>query len=80
MSPGPEALAVVSCYRVVFDHVSRYGRDGLGAFIVSMTRSLSDLLVVYLVVYLLAREVGLTFQTEAGLVCRLPVVQQSQWQ
>lgn len=69
-SPGPEADAVVSCYRVVFDHISRYGTDGLGAFIVSMTRSLSDLLVVYL----LAREVGLTFQTDAGLVCRLPVV------
>ncbi len=69
-SPSPEACAVVSCYRVVLDHITRYGRAGLGAFIVSMTRSLSDLLVVYL----LAREVGLTFQTEAGLVCRLPVV------
>jgi phosphoenolpyruvate carboxylase len=35
-----------------------------------MTRSLSDLLVVYL----LARETGLTAQTDDGLVCRLPVV------
>jgi phosphoenolpyruvate carboxylase len=67
---GPEAEAVLSCYRVVVDHINKNGQDGLGALIVSMTRSLSDLLAVYL----LAREVGLAFQTEDGLVCRLPVV------
>jgi phosphoenolpyruvate carboxylase len=41
----------------------------LGALIVSMTRQLSDLLVVYL----LAREAGLAICTPDGLVCLLPV-------
>jgi phosphoenolpyruvate carboxylase len=70
MSVGPEAAAVLACYRVVVDHLQRNGADGLGALIVSMTRSLSDLLAVYL----LAREVGLVSQSEEGLVCGLPVV------
>lgn len=69
MTLGAEAEAVLSCYRVVVDHIHQYGTDGLGALIVSMTRSLSDLLVVYL----LAREVGLALQTADGLVCQLPV-------
>ena len=42
----------------------------MGSLIVSMTRSLSDLLVVYL----LAREAGLARYTEEGLVSLLPVV------
>lgn len=70
MAPGPEAEAVLSCYRVVVEHIQQNGADGLGSLIVSMTRSLSDLLVVYL----LAREVGLAIQTDEGLVCQLPVV------
>lgn len=69
MPVGAEADAVVSCYRVLMEHIQDYSADGLGALIVSMTRSLSDLLVVYL----LAREVGLAFSTPEGLVCRLPV-------
>ncbi|MGL2993830.1 phosphoenolpyruvate carboxylase [Flavobacterium sp. TSSA_36] len=48
VSYGPEADNVLDCYRVVRQHVSQYGADGIGSFIVSMTRSLSDLLVVYL--------------------------------
>lgn len=67
---GAEAKAVLNCYQVVVEHIDRYGADALGSLIVSMTRSLSDLLVVYL----LAREVGLVRWTEDGLVCRLPVV------
>jgi len=70
MDLGAEAEAVLGCYRVVMAQISQHGADGLGALIVSMTRSLSDLLVVYL----LAREVGLVEQTENGLVCQLPVV------
>ncbi|MEM8535685.1 MAG: phosphoenolpyruvate carboxylase [Chloroflexota bacterium] len=70
MKLGPEATAVLDCYRVVVDHIDQYGQEGLGALIVSMTRSLSDLLVVYL----LAREVGLVYEAEDGLTCRLPVV------
>jgi len=64
------AKAVVDCYRVVEQHLAKYGNEGLGSLIVSMTRSVSDLLLVYL----LAREAGLTEQTEDGLVCVLPVV------
>ncbi|MGF1586918.1 MAG: phosphoenolpyruvate carboxylase [Bacteroidales bacterium] len=45
---GPEADQVIECYRVVRDHVSAFGYSGIGSFIVSMTRELSDLLVVYL--------------------------------
>lgn len=67
---GPEADAVLASYRVLVDHIHTYGSEGLGALIISMTRNLSDLLVVYL----FAREVGLTIDTPAGPVCPLPVV------
>jgi len=67
---GNEAEAVVSCYRVVADHINKFGEAGLGSLIVSMTHSVSDLLVVYL----LARESGLVRNTDKGLVCLLPVV------
>ena len=67
---GPHADAVLGCYRVLVQHLKAYGSAGFGALIVSMTRSLSDLLVVYL----LAREAGLAFHTPEGLVCHLPVV------
>lgn len=61
--PGAEANAVLDCYRVLHQHADRYGTDGIGSLIVSMTRSLSDLLVVYLWL----REVGM-------LDCPWPVV------
>jgi phosphoenolpyruvate carboxylase len=64
-----EAGAVLSCFRVLASHIEKYG-DGVGALIVSMTRSVSDLLVVYV----LAREAGLMRMTGDGLVCALPVV------
>ncbi|MDW7691972.1 phosphoenolpyruvate carboxylase [Flammeovirgaceae bacterium SG7u.111] len=64
------AAAVVSCYNVLTEHIDKYGPEAIGSLIVSMTRSLSDLLTVYL----LAREGGLTFHTEEGVVCKLPVV------
>lgn len=67
---GKEADAVLDCYRVVREHYDQYGAAGLGALIVSMTRNVSDLFVVYL----LARESGLAFNTSEGLVCCLPVV------
>ena len=69
MQAGAEADAVLSSYRVLVDHMRAYGQDGLGALIVSMTRSVSDLLSVYL----FAREVGLTITTPDGLACQLPV-------
>lgn len=67
---GPEADAVLGCYRVILDYLHDYGPDGIGSLIVSMTRSVSDLLVVYV----LAREVGLCVPTSEGLVCQVPVV------
>ncbi len=67
---GPEAEGVIRCYRVLAEHVQSLGPDGLGSLIVSMTRSASDLLVVYL----LAREAGLAVSTSQGLVCQIPVV------
>jgi len=69
MEAGPEAAAVLSCYRVLADHRERHGDDGLGSLIVSMTRSTEDLLVVYL----LAREVGLAEWRDGGLWCPIPV-------
>ncbi|MEM9856301.1 MAG: phosphoenolpyruvate carboxylase [Bacteroidota bacterium] len=70
MELGPHAKAVVDAYKVVERHVTKYGLDGIGSFIVSMTRSLSDLLGVYI----LAREAGLTVKREMGIVCAVPVV------
>jgi phosphoenolpyruvate carboxylase len=70
MKLSAEATAVLDCYRVLADHIRRFGNAGLGALIVSMTRNVSDLLAVYL----LAREAGLMLTTEAGMVCQLPIV------
>ena len=69
-SAGPEADAVLRCLRVIAAHIARFGADGVGALIVSMTRRVSDLLVVYV----LAREAGLTRTLPDGPVCVLPVV------
>jgi phosphoenolpyruvate carboxylase len=69
-SAGPEADAVLGCFRVVVAHILAYGADGLGSLVVSMTRRLSDLLVVYI----LARETGLLRAFPEGIVCLLPVV------
>jgi phosphoenolpyruvate carboxylase len=67
---GAEADAVLECYRVLRAHLEAFGLDGIGPLIVSMTRGVSDLLVVYL----LARESGLLVATPAGPACALPVV------
>lgn len=68
-SAGPEADAVRDCYRVLADHLKTRGA-GLGALIVSMTRSVSDLLVVHV----FAREAGLVASGTDGGACALPVV------
>lgn len=67
---GTEADAVLACYRVLYKYIRRFGSNGIGSLIVSMTRSLSDLLVVYL----LCREAGLLKKYNGGMVCELPVV------
>lgn len=48
VSYGSEADNVLDCYRVIRQHINQYGVEGIGSFIISMTRNLSDLLVVYL--------------------------------
>jgi phosphoenolpyruvate carboxylase len=67
---GNEAHATVNAYRVVSEHIQKYGTEALGSLIVSMTRNVSDLLVVYL----LEREADLMVNTPNGLASRLPVV------
>ena len=67
---GENAQAVMECYQALENHITSYGTAGLGALIVSMTRSLADLLAVYL----LAREAGLTRSEEEGISLNLPVV------
>ncbi|MEO1060835.1 MAG: phosphoenolpyruvate carboxylase [Actinomycetota bacterium] len=67
---GTEADAVLDCYRVLRDHLDEHGADGLGSLIVSMTRSPSDLLAVFL----FAREVGMLVDTPDGPAAPLPVV------
>jgi phosphoenolpyruvate carboxylase len=67
---GSEADEVLDCYRVLAEHIHLYGSDGIGSLIVSMTRSCSDLLTVYL----LAREAGLLVYEEAGCYSLIPVV------
>ncbi|MEM1322470.1 MAG: phosphoenolpyruvate carboxylase [Bacteroidota bacterium] len=47
-SCGVEADNLLGYYRELKHYVKRYGTEGIGSVIVSMTRSLSDLLVVYL--------------------------------
>ena len=70
MTAGAEADAVLGCYKVLRNHCKQYGTGALGSLIVSMTRTVSDLLIVYL----FAREVGLMTPTEEGDACILPVV------
>ena len=70
MKCGAEAEAVIGCYRVLANHTKQFGYDAIGALIISMTRSLSDLLTVYI----LAREAGLLVHTEEGLACPISVV------
>jgi phosphoenolpyruvate carboxylase len=55
---GLEADSVLGYFNVLREHVDLYGTDGIGTLIVSMTRQLSDLLVVYLFM----REVGILNQ------------------
>ncbi|WP_104992168.1 phosphoenolpyruvate carboxylase [Deinococcus sp. NW-56] len=67
---GPEADSVLGCFAVLTETQARHGLDGVGALIVSMTRRVSDLLLVYL----FAREAGLLVPAPDGPACPLPVV------
>ncbi|RPI19805.1 MAG: phosphoenolpyruvate carboxylase, partial [Acidobacteriales bacterium] len=69
MRLSDEAAHVVALFQLLRGHLTRYGPEGIGPLIVSMTRSVTDLLAVYL----LAREGGLLTETPEGLACELPV-------
>ncbi len=49
VSYAKEADNVLDYFRVIRHHINLYGSDGIGSIIVSMTRSLSDLLVIYFI-------------------------------
>jgi len=66
---GDEASATVGAFDCLADTLKHHGRAGIGFLIVSMTRSVSDLLVVYL----LCREAGLLVETPDGIACPLPI-------
>ncbi len=70
MDLGQEARSTIDSYKVISEHINKYGHEALGSLIVSMTRNVSDLLIVYL----LEREAGLMISTQSGLASRLPVV------
>jgi phosphoenolpyruvate carboxylase len=67
LSLEKEAQAVTDTYKVVANYIQKYGYQGLGSLIVSMTRNTADLLAVYIFV----REAGLL---QADLACPLHVV------
>jgi phosphoenolpyruvate carboxylase len=65
-----EASATIDSYRIIAKHIKRYGGEAIGSLIVSMTRNVSDLLVVYL----LEREAGLLVNCSNGLASQVHVV------
>jgi len=67
---GAEADAVLSCYDALREQIQEHGAEGVGALIVSMTRQLSDLLVIPI----LGREAGLTTWKNGVLASPLPIV------
>ena len=67
---GPQADTVLACYQVLANYVEQFGAQGVGGLVVSMTRDLSDLLVIYL----FAREAGLLVESDEGPACPLEVV------
>ncbi len=64
-----EAAEVIAMLDVVKETISKYGTASFGAFIVSMTRTVSDLLTVYV----LGKEAGLTLYEDGVSAFLLPV-------
>ncbi|MBN2635782.1 MAG: phosphoenolpyruvate carboxylase [Prolixibacteraceae bacterium] len=65
----PEAKSVLECFGVLNNYMNNYAGLAIGSLIVSMTRNVYDLLMVYI----LARESGLTF-FDQSLTLKLNVV------
>lgn len=67
---GEQADGILAYLRLLATHLRKRGQDGLGQLIISMTRSVSDLLLMQV----LTREAGLAKRHENGLWrSRLPV-------
>ena len=66
----PETVNVLSYLTLLTDHISKYGSNAIGKLIVSMTRTVDDLYILFL----LCREAGLYIKTENGPACMIPVV------
>ncbi|MBT5925518.1 MAG: phosphoenolpyruvate carboxylase, partial [Verrucomicrobia bacterium] len=65
-----EARTTIDALSTLARHMRQHGRAGIGFLIVSMTRQVSDLLIVYI----LCRESGILLEVPEGVVCPLPVV------
>ncbi|MEN9826711.1 MAG: hypothetical protein RI953_2456 [Pseudomonadota bacterium] len=65
-----KAKEVIECLQEMANYRKNFGVEGLGSYIVSMTRSVEDLYTVFI----LAREAGLAFVENGQLVCPVPVV------
>lgn len=69
-SLGTEAKTILECYQVLQQHTATFGWEGIGSLIVSMTRRVSDLLVVVI----LAREAGMIGWNGTTVYSLLPIV------
>jgi phosphoenolpyruvate carboxylase len=70
MALPAEAEEVRATFTELVHHLNTQGPEGLGCLVVSMTRNVADLLVVYV----LGKEVGLTRMVDGEMSCALPVV------
>lgn len=66
----PEAEETLAMLRLVAEMRGRLDREAFGSFILSMTRSVADVLGVYL----LAKEAGLFLDAAGTEICPLPIV------
>ena len=64
-----ESKNVLESFAVLNNHINKYAQNAIGSLIVSMTRSAGDLLMIYI----LAREAGLTVFNQS-LILKLHVV------
>ena len=64
-----EAKNVLECFAVLQNHIIHFSGSSIGSLIISMTRNVDDMMMVYI----LAREAGLTF-FDKTLVLKLQVV------
>src|SRR5690606_13772231 len=64
-----EAKNVLECFGVLQKHITNFSVNSIGSLIISMTRNVGDMMMVYI----LAREAGLTF-FDKTLVLKLQVV------